>query len=155
MGGVVQINAAGEWETTPWSEFLEEVEPLFHSASEGGVEALLPAERKVHERLMRYNRNRNRKVAARMAWPLLVKAEPRLAEVERALAGIVDTGDTPSFCANAHWYGYSEGPSYRDRVKELAGWLGEMLVLRSEAAYDLAYEYLYELLPGCRDCQCA
>lgn len=33
-------------------------------------------------------------------------------------------------------------------------WNAWETVMRSSAAYDLAYDYLYDLLPDCRDCTC-
>jgi hypothetical protein len=41
-----------------------------------------------------------------MAWPVLVKLEPRLMDIERYLASVEDDGSEPSFCANSIWYGH-------------------------------------------------
>ncbi len=79
----------------------------------------------------------------------LAKLEPgiiRLAHV----AGSVEYG--PKFCANSVWYS-----SIKPDLVELIGWYrrkdkGPELSARS--AYDLVYQRLYEILPGCRDCMC-
>jgi hypothetical protein len=61
---------------------------------------------------------------------------------------VKDTGG-PSFCANDIWY---------DEIKpvlvKLVGWSARNPALRTTEAYDVAYQYLYNLLPDCRDCGC-
>jgi hypothetical protein len=64
----------------------------------------------------------------------------------------------PDFCANAVWYGYpGHKPGIKKRMGQLVGWgapedAGE---LRTSAAYDVAYETIYQALPDCRgDCSC-
>lgn len=122
----------------------------------GWRESLTAEEREVVDRLDRYNARRDRTAARCLAWPLLVGLEPRLAVLEAELASIArEHGEDPNWCANEVWYGYGTRKSYRDGMSALAGWSAERPALRTRAAYDLAYEYLYELLPGCRECFCA
>jgi hypothetical protein len=137
----------------PAAEIAATEPAAFNEADDGWYGSLTGAERAVVDRLNRYNRNRNRAVATRMAWPELVRLEPRLADLEARLAAVEDAGGY-GFCANAVWYGHGQHFSYRDALSDLAGWQAERPALRTAAAYDLAYEYLYELLPDCRDCVC-
>lgn len=43
----------------------------------------------------------------------------------------------------------------RRAVAELIRTNATERILRSSDAYDIAYDHLYDLLPGCRDCGCA
>jgi hypothetical protein len=79
----------------------------------------------------------------------LCQAEPRLAELERDIRSVKDTGK--EFCANEHWY---VSPGFRARLYHLAGWHAEKPELRTSQAYDIAYDHLYALLPNCRKCRC-
>jgi hypothetical protein len=92
-----------------------------------------------------------------LSWGVLVAEEPALAELERELRAIEDDPARPAFCANLVWYGREdpEGRSYKERLHPLVGWEARNPKLRSEHAYDLAYDHLYALLPDCRDCLCA
>lgn len=147
MTPVMKVWEDGTVTKEPWPE-LEPAE-----GDTDWYESLSADDRALVERLDRYNDNRNRTVATRMAWPELVKAEPRLAELERDLAAMKDDGG-PTYCANARWFGYGDGFSYRRALCSLVGWTAENPALRTRAAYDLAYKYLYDLLPGCRGCMC-
>lgn len=82
-----------------------------------------------------------------LTWPRLVELEPALLDLFRE-AQAVDGGDA-HFCANRGWY-----DSYRPRLLALAGWEARQPALRTQEAYDLAYETIYAALPPCRDCLC-
>jgi hypothetical protein len=49
-----------------------------------------------------------------------------------------------SFCANSAWYRF-----FKPRMCALVGWGASDRRLKSEAAYDAVYNYLYNLLPDC------
>jgi hypothetical protein len=95
-----------------------------------------------------------------LSWERIVEIEPRLRAVEREIM-IIAHSDSASprwkpFCANAIWYGYLDPSfSFKKRVHRYTGWYAEKPELRSQAAYRLAYEHLYNLLPDCRGCMCA
>ncbi len=97
-----------------------------------------------------------RMIATVPTWDDLVRAEPRLAvlrsEVERITAR-----DDQRFCANEHWYGYNGQAGIKRELVRLVGFRAENPdpVLHSMAAYDVAYQTLYALLPDCWDCDCA
>lgn len=111
-----------------------------------------------------------------LSWELLARAEPELRRLERLALWIASRADT-DFCANEVWYGFLKPTLLplvgwsRGRVPECAddeprpvfvcmadiqparrvpaSSRSERL-LRSVAAYDLAYDHIYELLPDCR-----
>jgi hypothetical protein len=88
----------------------------------------------------------------------LCALEPLLSDLESHIKAIRDRGDSPSFCANHRWYGcvgcnVCEGGLKQELVR-LVGWRARHSDMRTEAAYDAAYEYLYQLLPPCRNCTC-
>jgi hypothetical protein len=95
-----------------------------------------------------------------LSWERIVEIEPRLRAAEREIM-IIAHSDSASprgkpFCANAIWYGYLDPSfSFKARVNRYTGWYAEKPELRSPAAYHLAYEHLYNLLPDCRGCMCA
>lgn len=73
----------------------------------------------------------------------LVKLEPKLQELADRIKA--DTANvTEGFCANEVWY-----ESYKSELLTLAGWLSDNPATRTEEAYDVAYDYLTELLPEC------
>lgn len=125
--GVARPRKDGEgWETIPWSEIQM---PKRTDRSR----ALPPEE---------------------LSWERICEIEPRLKVAEREILRIADKGGK-AFCANAVWYGYGDPDfSFKERVVRYAGWEAEEPRLRSNAAYDIAYEHLYELLPACRNCWC-
>lgn len=91
-------------------------------------------------------------------WEDLVRIEPRLGEMLKEIQSIKDDGTAPSFCANAQWYrSPGEGEdSFKDRLVAMAGWHAQSSdpEIRSDLAYNVAYEKLYEALPNCRNCGC-
>ncbi len=82
-----------------------------------------------------------------MTWQELIEEEPRLKDLE---ARIRQVKSSRNFCANAVWYGYSGGASFRNEVVDLVGWHNGNPALRSMGAYSTAYDYLYGLLPDCK-----
>jgi hypothetical protein len=94
-----------------------------------------------------------------LSWERIVEIEPRLRTAELEVLAIAHGERFPrgeTFCANAIWYGYLDPSfSFKKRVHRYTGWYAEKPELRSPAAYHLAYEHLYNLLPDCRGCMCA
>ena len=96
----------------------------------------------------------------RVTWQDLVEMEPRLADLEEDARSVEDDGQGESFCANDIWYGHGpyRGIGLVQRLEGLVGWLADGSkppLLRSSAAYDVAYRHVYNLLPDCRgDCGC-
>ena len=82
-------------------------------------------------------------------WAQLARLEPGLARLRRE-ARAVD-GRDPHFCANRVWY-----QDFKPRLLPLVGWCRDdgPAVLRTQAAYALAYDTIYQELPGCRGCWC-
>lgn len=80
------------------------------------------------------------------------KQEPRLTTL---LEEAKRVKETPNFCANAIWYGHwvkgTRCIGLKERMAELVGWgrPGSDAILRSEVAYDEAYDRIYEVLPDC------
>jgi hypothetical protein len=83
------------------------------------------------------------------AFQELCLLEPGLAQLEREIRALPDAGKY--FCANEHWY---PPGTFRSRLLRLAGWNAVRPELRTSEAYDLAYDYLYALLPDCPECAC-
>jgi hypothetical protein len=84
--------------------------------------------------------------------------EPHLLELEAKVKAIKDDGQSLWFCAIHRWMGCAgcdrcNGGIKRELVR-LVGWGAENPRLRTEGAYDVAYDHLYALLPPCRDCDC-
>jgi hypothetical protein len=80
----------------------------------------------------------------------LCQQEPRLNDLLRDVEAVTDTGGE-SFCANYHWF-LPNG--FKSRLSRLVGYGAEKPELRTSAAYDVAYDHLYRLLPDCRNCRC-
>lgn len=84
----------------------------------------------------------------------LVKLEPKLGELLTE-AKSYHTSQNPEFCANAAWYGYGGEPGIKPRLLKLVGWErpgGLHWPLSTPAAYDVAYDTLFEALPDCGKC---
>ena len=83
----------------------------------------------------------------REAFESLCQVEPRLRQLATLIGEINDPGTTPFFCANEVWYRV-----WKPKVCRLVGWdrITGPDSLKSEEAYDVAYETLYDLLPPCR-----
>lgn len=76
--------------------------------------------------------------------------EPRLREVEADIrVCIEDSKLDPNYCANEVWY---RVPGPRERLIELVGWVSKSKhpEVRTQEAYDVAYNYFYNLLPDCK-----
>src|SRR5690242_5329690 len=96
------------------------------------------------------------KATKRLTFERLAALEPRLLPLlEEARAHHADP--SPDFCANAVFYGYANPPrGLKARLLKLVGWeSGRHDLLGTSAAYDVAYETVYEALPDCRgNCAC-
>jgi hypothetical protein len=82
----------------------------------------------------------------------LAKLEPEL----RALAAAARhqrriARGLPSYCANQVWIF-----QFKPRLCGLVGWSSQHPepLLHTRAAYDVAYDHIYQLLPDCRNCLC-
>ncbi len=85
-----------------------------------------------------------------MTWEDLARLEPELRRLEQDILSLRRRSrGWRTFCANDVWYDL-----FKPRLVYLAGWGARNPALRSEEAYDLAYEHLYALLPDCRGCLC-
>jgi hypothetical protein len=90
-------------------------------------------------------------------WKEMLKEEPALQLLMKELRAVKDDKKEASFCANRLWLmGWDNDPlsSPKRKIEELVGWHAQNPVLRTEAAYRLAYEKLYDVLPNCRNCWC-
>lgn len=98
------------------------------------------------------------KVPPFTAFDSLALYEPRLFALYREAIGVQDAGESSVFCANTVWFGYGGWSGIRPRLVRLVGWDAErwgVARLRTSEAYDAAYQTLYDLLPNCRNCECA
>jgi hypothetical protein len=82
-----------------------------------------------------------------MTFDELCEIEPGLRQLEAQIRAVDDSD--PHFYANREWY-----RNHKPVLLHLAGWYARCPDLRSVEAYDVAYGYLYDLLPDCRDCAC-
>jgi hypothetical protein len=96
------------------------------------------------------------KATERLTFERLADLEPRLrALLEEARAHHSDP--SPDFCANAVFYGYAHvRQGLKARLLKLVGWeSGRHDLLGTSAAYDVAYDTIFEALPDCRgNCAC-
>ena len=83
----------------------------------------------------------------KLTWNKLIKSEPQLLALYKE-AKAVD-GRAEHFCANNVWYEH-----FKPRLFPLVGWECRNPEIRTQEAWDLAYETIYEALPPCRDCLC-
>src|SRR5262245_38074830 len=96
----------------------------------------------------------------KLTFAQLARLEPGLRALLRE-ARSYHRGAPRNFCANAVWYGYPRGPGpcgggLKDRMQRLVGFHrrdGDE-VLRTSAAYDVAYDTIFRALPDCRECGC-
>lgn len=92
-----------------------------------------------------------------LIWADLVKIEPALLDLAKeAMAYKKASRGKDYVCANDRWYGQGEwnGRGLREQIISLVGWLSENPELKTTEAYDFAYQYIYCLLPDCRNCGC-
>ncbi len=87
----------------------------------------------------------------------LAALEPRLLKLLARVETIrrEDEHSRPHyFCANVHWYGTAGNwlHSIREDMINAVGWEASHTKLRTSKAYDCACDYLYSLLPHCRNC---
>jgi hypothetical protein len=83
----------------------------------------------------------------RLTFRRLARLEPGLLALEQAIKRLKP--DSPRWCANRCWY-----EVFERWFDGLVGWNAYDPSLRSEAAYNLAFDHLYSLMPGCCDCDC-
>jgi hypothetical protein len=92
-------------------------------------------------------------------WEQLCKLEPELRTLYRRAKAIKDDGKAGWFCANRVWYGNAIEDGLKSTLLRLVGHSAAKKekhpLLATSQAYDLAYETIYEVLPGCRNCSCA
>jgi hypothetical protein len=94
---------------------------------------------------------------AKMTWNELIKLEPRLLALAKEAAAYKKNAQGKEYvCANDRWYGNGQwrDKGIKERLVLLVGWLAERPELKTMEAYDVAYEYIYNLLPTCRNCAC-
>ena len=91
-------------------------------------------------------------VKADSEWDDLVRREPGLAALLREAQSI--SPRHPDFCTNAVWYGYAGWPGLKRRLRFLVGWeaMSDDPVLHTCRAWDIAYQQIYDALPGCDRC---
>jgi len=77
----------------------------------------------------------------------LCEIEPALRDLEYQIREVDGSG--PHFSANAVW-----SQLCKPVLVGLVGWDARRPELRTQAAYDTAYDHLNDLLPPCRDCWC-
>jgi hypothetical protein len=89
------------------------------------------------------------------AFMAMCAIEPKLAMLAVRTTQIAhETYRDRSFCANTHWHGLVGQPSLKAEMRSLVGHFAAQPELRTSQHYDVACEYLYGLLPDCRQCGC-
>lgn len=87
-----------------------------------------------------------------ITWKHLIQEDSRLQDLLNEILEIKDSGGD-YFCANEVW----RGKKFKKRMSKLVGWEASSKraeFMRSEEAYDIAYNKLYRSLPDCRNCSC-
>jgi hypothetical protein len=91
----------------------------------------------------------------------LCEIHPRITGLIQAASAIKDSNKEPSFCRNKIWLGnvHVGDIGYRGKVQSLVGYLAfnvnnEQKFLKSQRAYELVANAIYESLPKCRNCSC-
>jgi hypothetical protein len=87
----------------------------------------------------------------KLTWKDLVELDHRLGEIEYSISSILREIDGEKYaCANFWWY--------RVFKPWMSGIVGhsrkDHRILGTSRAYDIAYDYLYDKLPCCRNCNC-
>lgn len=94
----------------------------------------------------------------------LKEIDPRLGRLEEKIQRHSERNQgTPKYCANAFWYGYphveAAFPSFKGFKSDfirLVGFSAEDRRLATSEAYSMAYDFLYGLLPNCKEgCACS
>lgn len=94
-------------------------------------------------------------------WEELVALEPGLRYLLRRVEAVRDDPAARGFCRNAAWYGYRRDRGTGNHTKHRA--LGQLVgrrarradpILATSAAYEVAFDHLYQRLPRCRECFC-
>jgi predicted GIY-YIG superfamily endonuclease len=90
----------------------------------------------------------------------VIALEPRLASLEEQVQQY-RSQRFAEFCANTVWYGYAGEIGIRPQLVKLVGWerrsdASAPGLLKSSAAYEAAYKYLWDSVPVCsHDGDCA
>lgn len=85
-------------------------------------------------------------------WQVLITAEPRLQSLyneAHEITGNCYNDGKAWFCANEIWY-----TRFKPRLLQLVGWEAKDPRLKTQEAYDTAYEKIYNRLPDCSGCSC-
>ncbi len=77
-----------------------------------------------------------------MTWNEMTTIEPRLKELLKQAS---THKGKPGFCANEAWI----NGGLKDQLCKLVGWDAMNYLLRTENAYNTAYDKVYGALPGC------
>ncbi|MFP4473998.1 MAG: hypothetical protein ACLFOY_00465 [Desulfatibacillaceae bacterium] len=89
-----------------------------------------------------------------ITWEDIIAVQPALHDLYVAALSVVDDRSKPFFCGHHVWY--KQG--YRRRLTQLVGYGADPLLpsfIRSPEAYAIAYQKVYDAIPGCRgDCGC-
>lgn len=86
-----------------------------------------------------------------LTWETLIAIDPFFDGLLSGIEGIeLEPGER--FCANDTWY-----KKYKPLILRRVGWHAPNYapgILRTERAYDIVYQKLYDALPNCRNCSC-
>jgi hypothetical protein len=81
----------------------------------------------------------------------IFKTEPRLLDLwANSLYQHITAARSRRYCANDYWH-YGDA---KNDLTYLVGWYAQQEALHTTKAYDIAYETIYNLLPGCHGCHC-
>jgi len=94
-----------------------------------------------------------KKFPALVSFDQLVEIEPALIPLYESALAYHDSVDE-FFCANDVWYGTTTPGGLKGWLERLVGWDARNKNLRTEEAYDLAYDVIYDALPNCQKCGC-
>lgn len=100
----------------------------------------------------RFERDEPRRKHPNLTWETLTKQEPKLLRLYHLAAATYDDPARDHFCANWIWVRF-----YKPIVGSLVGWSAvspPSPYFLTSAAYDIAYNKIYDQLPGCRNCMC-
>jgi hypothetical protein len=82
-----------------------------------------------------------------MTWAEIKRIEPHLDALFKEARAVKDDRRKPAFCGNRVWYDL-----FKPRLLDLVGWDAPDARIRTMRAYDVAYDKIYDALPGCRNC---
>lgn len=88
-------------------------------------------------------------IKQKITWETIIAIDPYFDDLLREIEGI-EQGE--NFCANNVWY-----KRYKPIVLRRVGWYAPNYapeILKTERAYEIVYEKLYDALPNCKGCGC-